>query len=322
MNTIPTTSKQTKISYTVLGGQTASGSRGAIAFTLLVLNRGKSIFKSDFFKEIEHMGFGSVISIENPGVNYDIEAVSRKFPFVKFFLLQENCTPGEQINIGIEEAPTAYVYVVWNDMKLLQHSVSLWLYDHLEKDDAICTFPILKTIENTHVPSLSAPTFNKKKNLKVIYAIPKRSGISTLFPFDYCGIYHRERFLYSGGYDNSILNRYWQKMDYGFRVNMWGEKIVCNTTIQLTYTSDILAEDTSIDKYYRFFYLKNLAVKFNEDSGYLPGSEFFIYLFSSREGFFNAKRSFAEAKKWIDLNKFRFNTDSRGLTELWEDPEE
>ncbi len=323
MNTIPTTSKRVRIPYTVLRGESGEKNGGRKHFsrlTLLVLNRGKSIFKADFFREIENLGFSEVISVENPGFNYDLESVSRKFPFVKFLLLQESCSTGEQINIGLEESSGDFVYVVWNNMKI-SSSVSLRLFENLEKEGSLCSVPILRTTGNELVPSVVIPAF-RKRNLKIIYAVPKRNGVISLFPFDYCGIYNREKFLYTGGYDYSIINQYWQKMDFGFRINMWGEKITCNTGMQVTYTTDFVTDDTSIDKYYRIFYLKNLAVRFNGDSGYLPGSKLIQYIMRSGESFFAARNNYNEAKKWVELNKFRFNFDSRSLTELWTDPEE
>lgn len=321
MSTIPTTSKRIRISYTVLGGTEKPETKNRLdRLSLLVLNRGKSIFKTEFFKEIEHLGFSKVISIENPGVNYEIETVSRKFPFVKFLLLQESCSAGEQINIGIEEAKSEYIYVIWNDIKPCQSSISLRLFENLGKEDFLCTVPIMKPNMGEAIPSIVIPAF-KKRGLKIIYTVPNKNSVISLFPYDYCGIYNREKFLYTGGYDYSILNQYWQKMDFGFRANMWGEKIVCNTSLQATYTTDVIGDDTSIDKYYRIFFLKNLAVRFNGDSGYLPWSKFLHYFLRSGEGFFSAKKNFKEAKKWVELNKFRFNFDSRSLMELWSDPE-
>ena len=321
MSTIPTTSKRIRISYTALGGTERSETKNRLdRLSLLVLNRGKSIFKTEFFKDIEHFGFSQVISIENPGVNYEIETVSKKFPFVKFLLLQESCSAGEQINIGIEEAKSEYVYVIWNDIKPYHASISARLFENLEKEDFLCTVPVMKPQVGETLPSIVIPTF-KKRGLKIIYTVPNKSGVISLFPYDYCGIYNREKFLCTGGYDYSILNQYWQKMDFGFRSNMWKEKILCNTSLQASYTSDIVSDDVSIDKYYRIFFLKNLAIRCNGYSGYLPWSKFLQYFLRSGEGFFVAKRNFKEAKKWVELNKFRFKDDSRSLMELWKDPE-
>ncbi len=106
------------------------------------------------------------------------------------------------------------------------------------------------------------------------------------------------------------------------RTNLWGEKVVCFTALQASYIADSIAEDKSIDKYYRMFYLKNLAVRFNGDSGYLP-NHVCSNICSDREKVsLNAKRNFDDAAKWVELNKFRFKYDCRSLTELWKDPDE
>ena len=289
--------------------------------TLLILNQGNSLYKTDMLKHVENLGFCEIISIENPGVSYDVENVSRKIPSVKFLLLQESCNTGEQINIGIKESGCDFIFVIWNNMKLASSSLSGRLAEFLYDEKPLCTVPVLKNMGNDMIPSISVPAFQKKL-LKVISAYPKRKGVLSLFPFDYTGIYNREKYLYCGGYDYSIKNPYWQKMDFGMRANLWGEKIVCFTALQASYIADSIAEDKSIDKYYRMFYLKNLAVRFNGDSGYLPKSRLFKYLLGSGEGFFNAKRNFDDASKWVELNKFRFKYDCRSLTELWKDPDE
>ena len=322
MNTIPTTSKRPRIPYTVVsGGSRVKQNKNPGKISLLILNQGNSLYKLDLLNDVESLGFNEIISIENPGVSYDIENISRKIPSVKFLLLQESCNTGEQINIGIKEAGSDFVFVIWNNMKLASNSLSIRLADYLYGEEPLCTVPVLKNMDNNMIPSISVPAF-QKNSLKVIFAFPKRKGVRTLFPFDYTGIYCREKFLYCGGYDFSIKNSYWQKMDFGMRINLWGEQIVCFTALQTSYIGDSLADDNSIDRYYRIFYLKNLAVRFNGDSGYLPKSRLLKYMFRSGEGFFHAKKNFEEAARWVELNKFRFNYDCRSLTELWKDPDE
>ena len=322
MNTIPTTSKRPRIPYTVVsGGTTVKKKKNPGRITLLILNQGKTLYKTEMLKEAESLGFCEIISVENPGVSYDVENISRKIPSVKFLLLQESCSTGEQINIGIKESGCDFVFVVWNNMKLSPTSLSVRLVDFIYSEQNLCTVPVLKNMENDMIPSISVPAFQKKL-LKVMFAYPKRKGVLSLFPFDYTGIYNREKFLYLGGYDYSIKTSYWQKMDFGMRANLWGERIVCFTALQVSYIADSVADDNSIDRYYRMFYLKNLAVRFNGDSGYLPKSRMIRYMFRSGEGFFRAKKNFEEAAKWVELNKFRFKYDCRSLTELWKDPDE
>ncbi len=322
MNTIPTTSKRPRIPYTVVsGGSRIKQQKKPGKITLLILNQGNSLYKEEMLRDVEKLGFCEIISIENPGVSYDVENVSRKIPSVKFLLLQESCNTGEQINIGIKEAESDFVFVIWNNMKLPSSSLSVSLADFLYSGEYLCTVPVMKNMEKEMIPSISVPAF-QKKSLKVIFAFPKRKGVLSLFPFDFTGIYNREKFLNCGGYDYSIKNPYWQKMDFGMRANLWGEKIVCFTALQVSYIGKSIADDNSTDRYYRMFYLKNLAVRYNGDSGYLPGSRLFRYLFRSGEGFFHAKKNFDEAAKWVELNKFRFKYDCRSLTELWKDPDE
>ncbi len=162
MNTIPTTSKRPRIPYTVVsGGSRIKQKKNPGRMTLLILNQGNSIYKTDMLKEVEKMGFCEIISIENPGVSYDVENVSRKIPSVKFLLLQESCNTGEQINIGIKESNCDFVFVMWNNMKIASSSLSGRLADFLYDEKPLCTVPVLKNMANDMIPSISVPAFQK-----------------------------------------------------------------------------------------------------------------------------------------------------------------
>ena len=124
-----------------------------------------------------------------------------------------------------------------------------------------------------------------------------------------------------GGYDYTITNPYWQKLDLGLRAHLWGERIVCNTTLILDYLLEVPTEDNTPDDSYKYFYAKNLAVRFRRDMAVLAHTRFFHYMIHSDKGPFYSFREFLRIKKWVEMNQYRFKKDAKGMVELWEMPE-
>jgi hypothetical protein len=321
MSTIPLTFKQTRISYTVMGGVPKPRvGKYAFSVSIVVLNRGGRLYQHDMFTELPSHESLEIISIEGPDVAYNVENLSRKYPHVKFLLLHEKCTTGEKVNIAVEEAMSRLVIVMWNDMKISQSSLTGRVLDKIEKQNTLCTVPILKNKKGDTVPSIQIPGY-VKKNFKIIPWNPLHDGMKSLFAFDFCGVYNKEKYRLSGGYDRNITTPFWQKADFGFRVFLWGENIVCNTSLLFNYKYEVPFEENTPDKSYKSFYLKNLCVEFRSDKGVLPFRKFFKYVIKSDTGFITSLKDFLVVKKWVVLNKYRFKRDARSLIELWETPE-
>ena len=302
----------------MVGGNRAVRARKfPVSLSLLLLNRGGRLYKHSFIAELERVGFDEIISIEGPpNVAYDVESLAREFPGIRFLVLHEAASRGEQINLGMGEAAGEYVFVMWNDMRVSQTASTARLMERLHEQQALCTVPLLQNARLESVPSIMAPAFYRKR-LQVLSLPPASDGTLTLFPFDFCGIYCKERFILSGGYDHNLANPYWQKMDFGFRVYMWGEKIACSTSLRVGYLGGVPAEVTTPDESYKIFFLKNLSIRFSEDTGALPYSHFASYWIRSG-GFLSSLRDFRAVRRWVAINKFRFKQDARGVTELWE----
>ena len=148
--------------------------------------------------------------------------------------------------------------------------------------------------------------------------MPSSNMVESLYPFDYTGIYNKTRFLLTGGFDYTIMNSYWQKMDFGFRSHMWGERIVCNTTLKVSYLGKEIPEDTTPDESYKLFYLKNLSLRYTGDAATLSSWKFLRFYIKSGSPFFSALKDFKEVKKWVSINKYRFICDALSITDLWE----
>ena len=93
--------------------------------------------------------------------------------------------------------------------------------------------PVARNTRMEPIPSWQSPAW-KRRRLSLSFRIPQKEGEPTLFPFDFCGIYNREKFAQSGGFDPAIANPYWQKLDFGVRCFLWGEHLRGATEVAVT----------------------------------------------------------------------------------------
>jgi hypothetical protein len=321
MNTIPTTTKRSRVPYTVVGGsRTLTGGKLSRRLSIVLLNRGGRPFKTSVFTRLFEIGASEILSVEGPSAQYDIENLSRRYPEVRFLILAEQVTDGERVNIGIDEAKGDFVLVMWNDMEI-DSGLTAKSFETIASRRIMCTVPKLSNQRREAIPVVQVPALFRSK-LQVVPAVPTVDETPTIYPFDFCGIYRKEQFVLSGGYDYLLTNPYWQKLDFGFRSFMWGEKIHFRREFKLHYVSELPLDDTSIDESYKLFFLKNLAVRYNRDIGKLPFGQFIQYLFRSGGDFVSGYREYKQVAKWVNLSKYRFQKDAREVTELWEMPEE
>ncbi len=318
MNTIPTTLDAGTVPYTVVGAPKPGGGGEAPALSVVLLNRGSRLYRGDPIAELERVGLGSVVSVEPKPESLDLEALSARHPGARFLLLSEPASPGAQINLAIRESRGPYVFVLWSDMALAAQGLSSRFFERLAERDILCQAPDLFARGGEQVPAAASPAFNRS-SLKVLSLPPAKDGTRSLFPFDYAGIYSREKFVLTGGFDARLSNPYWQKLDFGFRAWLWGEEIRIAQALKVSYADAPTSEDETPDECYKWFWLKNLAPSFRGDCGAIGPSRFWSYLRSRGGGAPSALGEFRAAREWVRKNRFRFRTDAASLVDLWEE---
>jgi len=320
MSTIPTTSKSKNLSYTVVGGTKGVPAGKVRGLSIVVLNRGGMVNRAEILEDLELLDVDEILSIEASGDSYAVESLAQRFPKVRFILLHREANPGEKINLGIGEAFGSLVAVLWNDMKILSSSFSDRFIEKARERSCLCVVPCLYNTRNEILPTLRVPAFHRNR-LKVLPLSPAKDETPSLYPYDYCGLYSKERFVLLGGYDSHLGNPYWQKLDFGFRAHLWGETILSASQFRISSYEASPPEDSTPDECYRIFFLKNLAVRFLGDRGELPSSKFLPFVIRAGGDFLSAVKEFREVRKWVELNAYRFRMDGKSVTELWEDPE-
>lgn len=313
MSTTPSISETP---YTIVGGSrvqsSGSGVRGVSA---LVLDRGSRTVRLDSLKRLLDAGMDEIVLACGPAPRYDVEQLAAGLPRARFLLLQSAATPGEQVNIGLHESASRLMLVLWSDNETTE--ITERILSRIADTDAVCTVPTLRSDRGGIVPSVAAPAFYGSL-FRTVSVQPSRSRTESLYPFDYVGIYDRERFIGLGGFDREIGNPYWQLLDFGMRCYLWGERIAVLPDFRVDATRPIPPDDVTPDQSYARFHLKNLAVKYGGDSGRMPLTGLASFIFRSGLGPVTAVRTFRRMRSWVRTNKYRFVQDARRVTELWE----
>ncbi|EFW38895.1 hypothetical protein HMPREF9554_00614 [Treponema phagedenis F0421] len=313
-NTIPITFNERNVSRTIIGGEEVN--RGQ-PLSAVVLNRGPKLNRGILFDRLANLNFSSIISIEESPSQSEHANFYDRFPYVKFIIPLEKVSIGEMINIGIAESNSDFAFVLWNDMNLFGSGPDAALIESVIQNDIICTTPMLLSEAGTPILNQIVPSLYKTKFSTEPMPCVK-DNTPTMYAYDFAGIYNRKKTIQLGGFDYTILNPYWQNLDFGFRSYLWGEQIRINTRFKLKYEASPPPENISADISYRTFYLKNIAPIKNKESAYIKNRTFFPFLKNSGLHFMEALSFFREAKKWVEVNKYRYKKDAIELIKDWE----
>jgi hypothetical protein len=315
MNTIPLIFNQRQVNRTVLGG-TEPMPVVQMNVSAVLLNSAGSHYRVHVIENLIKCGFESIVSIESDPENYNIEDFAHRFPSVKFIVPLESVSDGDMINIGMSEVKSPYVLVLRDTLSISPDILTARLAESLTASADYCIVPRLVAAETPSFPIHFTPSV-KKSRFTVIASTAVTDGIPTLYPFNGIGLYNRQKFIQLGGFDYTITASYWQNLDLSFRAWLWGEKITLSTVFSIPYRTVPPAEDATANQSSSRFYLKNLVPRFASDHGVIDFSSFLVYLPRSACGFFEAFRQFADARAWVDKNKYRFRFDAPYLVENW-----
>ena len=318
MNTIPLTFNGWEIPHSVIGGAQGKAQGSDIEISAVLLNRGGRHYRADALAGLAAAGFSSVLSVENSTESYDAESLSARFPSVKFLVPQNKLATGEMINAAVAELSSRLVFVLWSDQRLraITAEKAIWLANSA-KENVFCLCPLLSDDSFGQLPTKMAPALAKREFS--ISPLPcTRDMEKTIYPFDFTGIYNREKFIDLGGFDSSIASAYWQNVDLGFRANLWGWDVRISHHLRLNYETASPAESVVSDAGYLKFYLKNLAPAFKERYAVLPCGKFFSFAAISGLNVVDSLRWFRDAAKWVSVNASRFVMDAPALISGWD----
>ena len=315
MNFIPSAFSEYQIDRTILGGKQINPN-AAFDISVIMLNTSGSHLRTQYFESLLNCGFKKIVSVEPDAESYNVEENSHRFPSVKFMIPREKTSDGVLINMAMLELDTKYVLVLRDSFHIPAGFLTRNLAEYLINTDLFCIVPRLldnkgNGIITNFIPEAYRGKFKVGIRQVVLDALP------TLYPFNNIALINRNKFIQMGGYDYSILNPYWQNLDFSIRSWLWGEKIVMTTKFQLAYAEDVPIEESVPDFSYLRFYLKNLLPRFKEDHGHISRFSFQLFFVKSSCGIFEALSQFKFAKIWVEKNQYRFKRDIQYLIENW-----
>jgi hypothetical protein len=315
MNTTSITFRKSNPSYTVLGQNPSSAQERGEEISIILLQRGSGFQRKEYFQQLFDNGYQHVVSLEWNTQAYDREQLCSRFPGLQFMVFQEDNIPlGQALNLAFEQVKNQFLYVLWSDMQAQALHPSA--YDSLIETKALVQVPHIRDNKGANIPSLVTPA-RDGESLRVLFLQSKKDLESSLYPFDYMGVFRRERFLQLGGFDEFFSSEFWQKMDFGYRAYLWGEQIVLNSKLRVEAQQELEIEDMTVKSCYRRFYLKNLAISFLSDHAKLSSKRFFPYWRKSGLNYFKAKKEFKSIQDWVESQKYRYKSDATYVTELW-----
>jgi hypothetical protein len=305
MSTTSITSKRRSCIYTVVS-ITATATK-VRTFSIAILPRGDNPFFSDLIQELNHFNPQEILI-------FNTHALFREEITLREIWTEESLSEGTLVNIAIQESKSPFVFIIWSDMILQAQDISHHLFLRLEERDNLCTTPQLFNAIKTPLPSLTVPVFPPNDIFRVLRTFgSEQEERDNFMSVDYCGVYNRARFLNLGGYDDTLTSSYWQKVEFGLRAAMWGERIVLNSALRMNYVEEPPTDDESTTVSGTLFALKTLGVRIGRKGAYLPRQRFF-WLFGQK----NAKEIFREIRDWVYENRFRFKYDAEFVVDHWQ----
>ncbi len=305
MSFTSTTSRRRPYIYTVVSITAAAAK--VRAFSIAILPRGDNPFFSDLIEELNHFNPQEILI-------FNTHALFREDIVLREIWTEEALSEGTLVNIAIQESKSPFVLIIWSDMILQAQDISHHLFLRLEERDNLCTTPQLFNESQTPLPSLTVPVFPPNDIFRVLRTFgTEQDDRNNFMSVDYCGVYNRSRFVNLGGYDDTIISPYWQKVEFGLRAAMWGERIVLNSALRMRYVEEPPADDESTTASGTLFALKTLGVRIGRRGAYLSWRRYF-WVFGQK----NAKEIFSEIRDWVYENRFRFKYDAEYVVDHWQ----
>ena len=317
MNTIPSTFNEHQIQQTILGG-TRPVPNVKLPLGVILLSTGNGgHYRGKLLEKLIQNGFSSIVCIEKSSENYNLEEYVKAYPCVRFIIPHEEVSVGDMINMGMSETSEDNVLVINDSIHVSFPILSNNIFEKYITGKNLCVAPRLLDMQRQFIPIRITPIV-EDNTLKTVSSSSIAEKSPTLYPFDFIGIYNRQRFIRIGGFDSTIKTSYWQNLDFSVRAWLWGESIIIVPAFQLAYDDAVPVEDSTPDTSQLRFYLKNCAPKYSGEKSYIPISRFFNYMKKSGNGFSDAYKQFREARHWVEKNRYCFVQDVSTLINTWE----
>jgi hypothetical protein len=322
MNGTRLTSEKSE-NYTVLGrGPDSSLLKKSRPVSLVNIIRGRKYQRLEDIRHLASLNYFDTIVMLPRDNALPYEELVSEFPNLRLFLfdpplLEPRRSPGTLINLGIREAAGEVALFCWGGTGV---SISQEAVAQL-RSSVLCYVPQLRKPGGGLLPSMFVPAGQSEgasaAPIKPVPVIPDGRENESLFPPDYLGLYIKERFTRVGGYDESFSNPYWQKLEFGYRSRLWGERIAYLPGFRVDYHNEPEVEESTPDEDYLRLYLRTQAIRYTGDRAQLPAGRFWAYYRAGNSNLFQAWERFAGERRWVKKHRYHYRFDLRQLVELW-----
>ena len=293
----------------------AGRQRFDVPISLVVLGRDSWLYRATALEELYALGFAEILCVDTAPLKYETDDLFQRCPGIRLLLLQQNCSPGEKINLAAEEVQNDRFLVLWDNQKLPEAGLHSKVAKFWLETPALVLVPGLRDAYGQEIPGVVVPSLDNN-HLRLLVLPAEEELTPTLFPQDFAGLYDRGAFLRSGGFDPSLAP-WWQKADWGLRCHLWGETMVLASSFRVEQTVSVEPDDQSVGSGNRQLYLRNLSLRFAGDHAVLPWSRFFPFWWASGTTLVACLDEFRKARSWVTEHRYRFKTDAKLLLERW-----
>ena len=176
------------------------------------------------------------------------DGLAELYPDVTFICFRSLVTIGEQINAFADECYATYFLVVRSDQQVIGFSGAELIALMGDRRHPACITPIMLNCEMELLPTIRTPYIKGREISPMSFEPPVEPGKVTanLYPVMALGLYDRALFQRLRGYDEEILGEYYQMLDFGIRVHLFGYTILTSSDFAVRFPAKhSLIEDRS-----------------------------------------------------------------------------
>lgn len=319
MSTTPSISKphnQEWRTYTVVGKRHDYADAEGVSFVIPCNDR--QAMSRNFFDSLYKFGAAEILLLISENNRFKMDEFIGHYDTMRYLVFNDCSNTGCIIDAAFREAGCAYLFILNNVLpKASMRPIRDEVLPAIIEEGRLCTVPVFEDDAGNIIPSLIGPLHLSGGQFDTHIGAPGKKASATLAPWIYCGVYRKDRHQSLGGFDPQIPEAWWQLLDYGMRAWLWGEEIKTHPNLRVSYTKDMVSVDTSVNPGYRRFFLKNLAIRFKHNTGYLPRSRWWSYLQHSTDNYPLAARDWRDIRQWIYRNRYCFMNDPAQLIRNW-----
>lgn len=164
----------------------------------------------------------------------NISQLRMNFPSISFIVFTQPVSTGNMINVMANECYTTYFFVTRSDLHVIDFDFDSIIAQFSKGEKPALITPILLNKGDEEIPVVQVPHIDRHI-IDPLPFFPTNEKNATLYPYLGLGIYERALFQRLRGYDELISGEYWQFLDFGTRVWLFGYTIYAHTFIKLKF---------------------------------------------------------------------------------------